>query len=87
MSSEKDFSLIDNNFIDYSTSFVIPEFIWIFIGIIILLGSVGSVIPQILLIIKKNSSYGLSQFSIVLTSFGQYLCVQNIFFLQKELYI
>jgi len=71
-------------FPDYSNVYSGSGFGWIIVGLIILIGSVGSVIPQIILIIKKRSSYGLSMFSTVLTNFGQFSIVTNVVALHSE---
>ena len=49
-----------SGFIDYSSFFPISEATWIILGSLITAGSVISVIPQISLIIKKRSSFGIN---------------------------
>lgn len=72
-------SITYTGFVDYSKFFEPPSIIWIAVGSIIFIGSVISVIPQIVTILKHRSSYGLNIISIFVTSVSQFILLINVF--------
>lgn len=71
-------------FVDYSSCFPQSDTLWVVIGWIIFTGTVVSLIPQIQIIISKKSSFGLNSFSIIITSFGQFIILINIMCLRSS---
>ncbi|KAK8899401.1 hypothetical protein M9Y10_001717 [Tritrichomonas musculus] len=78
MPSPIDPNIAFNGFVDYSTFFEEPSIIWIAVGSIIFIGSVISVIPQIISILKRKSSFGLNVISIFVTSVSQFILLTNV---------
>lgn len=64
-----------SGFVDYSLFFDPTEGIWLAVGIVIWLGTFVSVIPQILLLIQRRTSHGLSYVTVMLNNFTQFLMV------------
>lgn len=72
---DSDFSL--SGFTDYGCLFGGLTPLWTVIGTAIFLGTVASVIPQILSIVTRRSSYGINSFTVILTNVSQFLVVVN----------
>ena len=66
-----------SGFFDYSHYYEGLTPLWILIGVGIFLGTVISVIPQILSIVTHKSSYGINSFTVLLTNVSQYFVVIN----------
>lgn len=71
-------SILFHFFPDYSRNFIQTETFWLIVGLCITFGTIISVIPQIIIILKKKSSLGLSEITIFLTSIGQFILVINV---------
>jgi hypothetical protein len=67
-----------HGFIDYSVCFPPTPIAWLAIGLGITAGTVISLFPQWRLIFLRRSSFGLSTFTIFVTSFGQFIYIVNI---------
>ena len=65
-------------FIDYTSFYPISSVIWIILGTCLMIGTSVSVIPQIWLIIKNKSSYGLNPIAIFFTNINQFIIITNI---------
>ena len=65
-------------FIDYTSFFPVSDVIWIILGTALMLGTCISVIPQIYVIIKNKSSYGLNPIAIFFTNINQFIIIVNI---------
>lgn len=79
MPSPIDASIAFTGFVDYSRFFEALSIVWIAVGSIIFIGSAISVIPQIITILKRSSSYGLNVISIFVTSVSQFILLINVF--------
>ena len=73
-----------SGFIDYSSFFPVSDAVWIIVGVLITAGSVISVIPQISLIVKKRSSFGLNPITIFITNLNQCIILINIICLHPQ---
>ena len=62
-------------FLDYSDTIRKVPPMWMTVGIVIWIGTFISVCPQVILLIRKRSSYGLNIITVIITSFGQFLMV------------
>lgn len=67
-----------SGFVDYSYFFENKELIWVAIGSVIFIGTVISVIPQILNLVRKKSNYGLNPMFVCLTNLGHFSVMTNI---------
>ncbi|OHT10612.1 PQ loop repeat family protein [Tritrichomonas foetus] len=67
-----------SGFIDYSFCFPETSVLWTALGAFIAIGSCISLIPQIVNINKRNSSFGLNPISIFVTSFSQFILLTNV---------
>lgn len=76
-----------NFFPDYSKSFIQTETTWLIIGLCITFGTILSVIPQMLIIIQKRSSFGLSDITIFLTSIGQFILTVNVLCFDTKVFV
>lgn len=74
-------------FEDYSRNCHKTNVGWVAIGLGITLGTILSIIPQIYVIIKNRSGFGLSYSTIFLTSFGQFSLVVNVLCFNANLFI
>jgi uncharacterized protein with PQ loop repeat len=72
------------SFVDYTSFFPISDTMWIITGTILTIGTVISVIPQIVAIIKNRSSYGLNPVTLFFTNLNQYLILINIITLHPQ---
>lgn len=67
-----------SGFVDYKDCYYNSGAAWIAVGSIIFLGSVLSVIPQIVSIVRLRTSYGLNSIYIFVTTFSQFILVMNV---------
>lgn len=74
-------------FTDYSVGFQPTDTMWLIIGFVIWIGTFISVCPQIALIIKNRSSYGLSGLTVGFTSIGQFLMVIHYWHLHTSEFV
>lgn len=74
-------------FIDYSNCYHKVDVLWMITGICITLGTVISIIPQIVNFVKNRSSYGVNTFTLIMTSLGQFVNVWNYFALHAADFI
>lgn len=72
-----------NGFIDYIGCYHKVGPIWITVGACIFAGTIISLIPQIIRIVRLRTSYGISPFFVFITSITQYLVVINVFCLHN----
>lgn len=70
-------------FVDYTKCYHYVSPFLIAVGVCITVGTGLSLIPQLVRIIKRRSSYGISPIFAFLTSFGQVLIVLNFFSLHN----
>lgn len=75
MDGRSSFANSFSGFVDYSVTFKHISVMWTSMGIAIWVGTFLSVCPQVILLIRKRSSYGLNIITVVITSFGQFLMV------------
>ena len=75
MDGKKSFLDSFKGFVDYSVTFKRVPPMWMTVGIVIWIGTFISVCPQVILLIRKRSSYGLNIITVIITSFGQFLMV------------
>ncbi|OHS99842.1 PQ loop repeat family protein [Tritrichomonas foetus] len=80
-------SITFTGFVDFSKCFPIPRLAWVAVGSIIFSGSVISVVPQIMSIVSRRSSFGLNPISIFITSVSQFILVINVISLHTEDFI
>lgn len=71
-------------FIDYAACFPYKEPIWIAVGACLFLGTLASVIPQIITLIIRRSNFGLSPFMIFMNNFSSTLLITNIIALRSS---
>lgn len=69
MSSQYSYS----GFVDYTSNYNTAAIIWILIGVGIALGTLISVTPQLIIIIKNRSCFGLNPYFVFINSFAQLL--------------
>ena len=77
-----DFSGYDyswNGFIDYIKCFHSMNPLWTAVGAAIFIGTIIGLIPQLFRIIKLRTSYGISPYSVMVTSISQLVVVLNVF--------
>ena len=65
-------------FVDYSLCYPVPSPLWIALGTAITLGCMVSVLPQIVVLVRRRTSYGLNPLYVFVTSFGQFMLVMNV---------
>lgn len=80
MSEEIKFIL--SGFQDYTSFFMNIQGLWIFLGCVILMGTLVSIIPQLLLIVRTKSSKGLNAIYVFLTNLDHVFVFCNIISLQ-----
>jgi len=74
-------------FDDYSNVYYHGDTGWLIVGLVILFGSVGSLFPQMKMIIRKRTSHGLSIVSIVITHLCQTSILMNVLCLRSDQFI
>jgi len=72
-----------NGFIDYIRCYHEVKKGWVISGTIIWMGTLISLTPQLIKIIKKRSSHGISPLFAILTSIGHFLFTNNYFCLHN----
>jgi hypothetical protein len=87
MNSDSVWSSSFHGFVDYSVCFPQTAIVWMVIGLGITAGTVISLFPQWRLIVLQRSSFGLSTFTIFVTSFGQFIYIVNIMCLHSAEFI
>jgi uncharacterized protein with PQ loop repeat len=78
MNSDTGWPTSFTGFLDYAPCFETGGIGWLVIGLLIGLGAIISVVPQIALIISQRSSFGLNSVTLFITSFGQFILLLNI---------
>jgi len=66
-----------NGFVDYGACYHEVGSLWQAIGWVIFFGTVVSIIPQIISLVKNRTSYGLNPLTVFLTSWGQFVLALN----------
>lgn len=74
-------------FVDYSACYPNTSPLWTALGQAITLGCIVSVLPQIVVLVKRRSSYGLNPLYVFVTSFGQFMLVMNVISLHSADFI
>lgn len=70
-------------FLDYSRCYGEPNILWVLVGSGILLGTIISIIPQIVSIVRNKSSYGINAFTYMISNLTQFFLVLNYCCLHK----
>lgn len=74
-------------FVDYSKCYTTVNPLWLTVQICVTVGTVASVIPQWINIVKGRSNFGLNSITIWITSWGQFLLVLNYIVLHAATFI
>lgn len=72
-----------NGFIDYLGCYHKVTPIWTSVGACVFVGTIISLIPQLIRIVRLKTSYGISPFFVFITSISQVLVVLNVFCLHN----
>lgn len=83
MDEEKGYEFSWSGFLDYIRCYHVVKPLWILIGAVLFIGTVGSLLPQIIKIIRLRSSYGISPAFAFMTSIAQFMTVLNYFCLHN----
>ena len=77
MDKFRGYSTSFSGFIDYNACYHTVDVIWNIVAGCIFVGTVISVIPQIVSFIKKRTSFGFNPITVFVTSWGQFIVVLN----------
>lgn len=83
MDEEKGYTFSWSGFTDYIRCFHEVKPLWILVGSVIFIGTIVSLLPQIIKIINLRSSYGISPVFAFMTSIAQFMTVLNYFCLHN----